>query len=113
MNPFAVQFEASAARMLLRLHGETVSYYRSDSHEPIERQALIERDPLKIAQILGENEEGAIVGFLNDETDGILSGEVDTNSDRILVSMQVGQEAQLRQVLKIVSSNGGMTRVLV
>ncbi len=113
MNPFAVQFEASAARMLLRTHGETVSYYRSDSINPVSRQALIERDQLKLAPILGEGEEGAIVAFLNDETDGILSGDVDTDMDKIELSMQVGQEAQLRQVLKIISSNGGMTRVLV
>ena len=112
-NPFAVQFEASAARTLLRLHGESVVYYKSDGSDPSTLQALIERDPVTLAAIINEGSGGAIVGLLNDETDGMDSQNVDTNGDMIELAMQVGQCAERRQVLKIISSNGGLTRLLV
>lgn len=112
MTRFANQFQMTAAKTHMRLNGESVVYCKSCGDE-LSRTALIERDPALLMQIIGEASEAAIVGLINDEDDGILSGDVNTDGDMIELAMQVGQCPQRRQVLKIISSNAGMTRLLV
>lgn len=97
----------------MRLSGEPVVYHKCGQYDSLSRTALIERNPVVLMQIIGEASGAVIVGLINDEDDGILSGDVNTDGDRIEVAMQVGQDPECRQVLKIISSNAGMTRLLV
>jgi hypothetical protein len=113
MTRFATQFEASAARQLMNLHGESVEFIESGEVESITRNAMIERDPIALSQIINEGSPSTIVGFLNHATDGITPAMVNTDTNMIRLPIQVGEDPVYRQVLKVISSNGGMIRLLV
>ena len=116
MSRFATQFQRSAAEHPLRYHGETISYYRSNEHNPRSYRAVIERNQVEIIREVGDVSARSMILAIyssSDKTKGILPGEVNTDNDYVEASYLIGETVSQFQVLKVLTSHAGLTRVLV
>lgn len=116
LTPFAKRFRRSSVSRLTsttRGMGETVGYYNRDGDPVRNVSALVERGTPEIMAETGDvTTQAVIVRVDNDATTGIASTEIDTGGDEISVALNEGDTAQRRQVARVLSTHGGMTRVL-
>jgi hypothetical protein len=113
-NQFQTVFKRTASAALMRMYGETVLYYPSGSKTPIERTAMVVRNQLSVYQELGQQVGPSIIcSFLDDAANGILATQINVEADKIEVSMEANMPASKRQVAQLLTSNAGLTRVLV
>lgn len=79
-----------------------------------EINAIVERnDPAVVAALSDTVGQFLILRVLNDETLGILSTEIDSGWDRIMVPLTEGEDPSLRSIVKILGDSGGIVRFLV
>lgn len=98
------------------VHGETVQYYRFGEHQPYDYTALIERQYDKIVREVGDISAPVwIVSIANttSKEKGISPAEVNTDRDCVSVAIHPGEEPTMRQVVRILTSHAGRTRLLV
>ena len=114
MTRFASLFKRTGATNLLRQFGEDVVYYQRDSSFGVVRKAIVERDPFRIYQELGQQVGTAlIVQFMDDNTMGILAAQINPENDQIDIALKPGLDVSRRQVTQFLASKNGWTRVLV
>jgi hypothetical protein len=98
----------------LRLFGETVKYFPDGLLTGVERTAIVVRNQLQIYQELGQQVGPSVIcSFIDDEDAGILASAVNSETDQVLVALEVGKPATKRQVMQLLGSDSGFTRVLV
>ena len=102
------------------VHGETVQYYYFGEHNPYEYTALVTRVNEMILTNLGyqvgsEAMPSLIVDVAHnaDKTKGLHPTRINTDFDKIEAAIEIGGEVSMRQVLKVLSTNGGRVRLLV
>lgn len=99
---------------MLRLHGETVTYYFDGAVPGVARQATVVRDPVAIMAELGQQVgPSVIVKFIDDATDGIAFADVNVESDLVEVALDRGDTPTRRQVVQILSNEAGCVKLLV
>jgi hypothetical protein len=113
-NFFGTHFKTGAAQHMLRLYGETVTYYFDGAVPGVARQAIVVRNPLAVMAELGQQVGPAvIVKFLDDSEQGIAYEDVNEESDLVEVGLEQGETPSRRQVTQILSNEAGWTRLLV
>lgn len=108
---FATRFSRTGAQRLVREFGDSVTYYANNAGAGREIQAMVERD----VQVI-ENDVptlATVIRVRDDATYGISSTEIDTGVDTIAVSLRVGETAQRRQIVRVMSTENGLVRFMV
>ncbi len=109
MTRFATQFKRYAARDLVRQFGESLIYYDGGSGAGRSVTGIVERD---VQTITDENIPAlsTFVTLRDDATAGVASTGIDTGTDTIAVPLRVGETAQVRQVVRVESTENGLVR---
>lgn len=116
MSIFGDLFAAGAVGMHATYHGETVLYRRAGESLNRSYTALVVRDPEEILREAGDiTVPSLIVGIVAnaDKSLGLLANEVNTDYDTVRVALHIGETPSERQVVRVLSSHAGMTRILV
>lgn len=107
-------FEAETAKRALDVLGEEdVTYYPYGGNSRAIK-ALVDRD--EVQPIPGTPHgisPGAEITVRNDSTYGISSSELDKNLDKISYAIRIGEVAQSRKIIAIVSVDNGMMTLRV
>ncbi len=107
----AQRFRRNDMRMLLRTHGESITYYPSGRASRVIR-ALIERDvaiPSEVEQVA----QAIVLRVLDDPITGVASYEIDDGGDEVGLRIKIGGAVQRRQITRRITSVAGVTRFLV
>lgn len=111
---FDTHFSRTAVSHLLRLYGETVTFYPDGQASGVERTAIVVRDPLRVMEELGRQVgPGFVVKFKDDATEGILESDASAEFSRVEVPDQVGETPTIRQVAQVLSKTAGWVRLYV
>lgn len=110
MTRFASQFARTGGVNLIYQFGESVTYV-PDSGAERTIQAIVERETQVIDN--GIPALATVVRVRNDSTLGISATEIDTGTDQLKVSLRVGEAAQTRQIVRVVSTDNGFVRFMV
>lgn len=117
MSRFSSIYERTSARSQLWMHGEPIEYKRSGEHEWHIYRAIVVRSEEEIVREVGDivGPKSAILNiFTSDDPDeGILPTEVNTDSDKAQFAWLPSEEPRCMQVLRVLESQNGFTRVLV
>lgn len=106
---FALQFTRSGVPGLMRQFGEPVTYYASGTGSGRAIQAMIERD-VQVITDQGIPALQTLVTVKDDATLGISATEIDTGSDTLGIALRVGESAQIRQIVRVVSTENGQVQ---
>lgn len=113
MTRFATMFSNAAASNLVRQFGESLTYYADGAGAGRSITGMVQRD----VQIISETGDVMGLAFVirveNDVTTGISSTEVDTGADEIAVARRVGKSAERRRIVRVESTENGLTRLVV
>lgn len=108
---FASQFARSAAPNLMFQFSEPIGYYNAAGDAVRTIDALIERNVEMIDETGGTVAANAMIIRVRDSaTLGISSTEIDTGGDEVSVALRVGEDAQRRAIVKVLSTENGLVR---
>lgn len=117
MTRFSSTYGRTAALAQLWLHGEPIEYKRSGQHEWHTYRVIVVRREEDIIREVGDvvSSKAAILNILtsDDSDEGILPSEVNTDTDAVRFAWATGEEPRSMQVLRLLDSQNGFTRVLV
>jgi len=108
-SAFDLHFASAGFPMLLSQFGEPVTYYSKGigTGRPIE--GIVERD----VQVVTDQGIPALQTYVTVKNDGILgisSTEIDTGRDTCSISLRIGESPQVRQIVRVVSTEHGQVR---
>lgn len=106
MTRFAQQFTRLGSPLLIRQFGELVTYFAEGVGGGRAIQAIVERD-VQVITDQGIPALQTLVTVRNDATLGITATEIDTGTDTLRVAMRVGETPQVRQIVRVVSTENG------
>lgn len=112
MSIFARQFKRTGGGLLLRQFGDRITYYARSGATGRQVQAMIERDQQLIDGVPVPGQP-FVVRVLNDSHKGISATEIDTGGDEISVPLRVGEDAERRSIVQVISTENGMVRFMV
>lgn len=99
--------------MLLREHGEPVTYFPFGSVTGRSITAIVERN-VEVPSESGDQVSYAIIcRVLDDETDGILATEIDDGRDEISLPLITGGPAKRRSITRTMDDANGAVKFMV
>jgi len=109
----ATRFKRDSFRLLLREHGETITFFADCAGRSREIQAIVERN-VEVPSESGDQVALAIViRVLDSSTEGISATEIDDGKNEISVPLKEGATASRRFIGRRINDANGVVRFVV
>lgn len=109
----AIRFKRDSFRMLLREHGEPITYYADGAGSGRPIQAIVERDVAVPSETGDQVALAIIVRVLDSATEGIAATEIDDGKDEVSLPLKEGGSAERRAIARRINDANGVVRFMV
>jgi hypothetical protein len=109
----ATRFAGSGFPLLLREHGETITYFKNGGSVCRSIMAIVERDVAVPSETGDQVAQAIIVRVLDNATSGISALEIDDGRDKVSLPLRIGDSPQQRNITRRMDDANGVVRFMV